>query len=231
MWRLLHVSFTGRSTFEPGEPGSSSKRSGLLSPAAGAAEIERKTVPLLAPLARDLRAGGVQLALVRRGGQIDLETQRLLLAANGVNRYPQRLLIGTVEFAGQLAVRRLRQAQRHTKLRRSGIKHALPELLVRRRLFGSVLRVHLRSGKRLEHLFSDERRTSNLRQARGVKLFRHAFRHELSDHFIYAREDEEVAGVRNDDLTAVGKMSRRRLSQPRRRNGIGLARDQQHRRL
>src|SRR5262245_22063814 len=137
MRRLLDGSFTGRSTFEPGEPGSSSKSSGLLGPAAGPAEIERQTEPLLTPLARDLRAGGVQLALVGRGGQIDLETQRLLLAADRVNRYSHHLLIGTVEFAGQLAVRRLRQAQRHTKLRRSSIKHALPDLLVRRRQFGS----------------------------------------------------------------------------------------------
>src|SRR5262245_31887482 len=147
MRRLLYVSFTGRSTFEPGEPGSYSKRSGLLSAAAGAAEIERKTAPLLAPLACDLRAGGVQLALVGRGCHIDLETQRLFLAADRVNLQPHHLLIGTVEFAGQLAVRRLRQTQRYSKLRRSGIKHALPDLLVRRRLFGFVLRVHLRSGQ------------------------------------------------------------------------------------
>src|SRR5215510_16241279 len=126
MRRLLYVSFTGRSTFEPGEPCSSSKRSGLLSTAAGAGEIERQTEPLLAPLARDLRAGGVQLALVGRGGQMNLETERLLLAADRVNLQPHHLLIGTVEFAGQLAVRRSRQTQRHSKLRRSGIKHALP---------------------------------------------------------------------------------------------------------
>src|SRR6266542_1507329 len=179
----------------------------LLCSAAGAAEIERQTAPLQTQLARDLRSGGVQLALVGRGGQLDLETQRLLLTADRVNRYPHHLLIGTVEFAGQLAVRRLRQTQRHTKLRRSGIKHALPDLLVRRRLFVSVLRVHLRSGERLEHLFSDECRASNLRQARCVKLFRCSFRHESRDQFIYAREGVEVSGVRDDDLTAVGKKS------------------------
>src|SRR5262249_22306318 len=40
------------------------------------------------------------------------------------------------------------------------------DLLIRRRLFGSFLRVHLGIGQRLEHLFSEERRTANLRQAK-----------------------------------------------------------------